>query len=76
MPCFQQLCFAHIQLAIIDVLYKENLTQEENQDQGGLRRFQEIDNANQSELSDVDDDDEDKGSFIVDSFIYEDSFEL
>lgn len=65
MPCFQQRCFAHgIQLAIIDVLYK-HLAEEKDQDQGGPRRFQEIHNANQSELSDVDDDD-DEGGFVVD----------
>lgn len=69
MPCFQQRCFAHgIQLAIIDILYKD-LPEEEAQDQEGLRRFQEIDNADQSELSDVDDDD-DEGSFIVDCIPY------
>lgn len=65
MPCFQQRCFAHgIQLAIIDVLYKD-LAEEENHDQEELRRFQEIDNADQSELSEIDDND-DEGSFIVD----------
>lgn len=51
MLCFQQRCFAHgIQFAIIGVLCKP-LPEEKNQ---GI--FQETDNANQSELSGVDDD--------------------
>lgn len=54
MPCFQQRCFAHgIQLAIIDVLYKDGLAEELIPDQ---EVFQEIiDNADQSDLSDDDD---------------------
>lgn len=65
MPCFQQRCFAHgIQLAVIDVLYKD-LAEETDQEYEEQEVFQEIENADQSELSDVDNDDN-EDSFIVD----------
>lgn len=66
MPCFQQRCFAHgIQLAIIDVLYKDLAEEDQEYQDQKEPRFQEIDNADQYELTDVDDDDN-EGSFIVD----------
>lgn len=54
-PCYRQLCYAHgIQLAIIDVLYK-NFTASEDEVQ---KTIQEICNTIQSEISDDDDDEE------------------